>query len=174
VPAATKHDAVLTELPTARKALAVLRSAGHSDLATSVQHILDYAKERAEQGVSKRMTDTALDRTRTLRVTPEFRDHVYAGAAEDGTTVAEIIVQNLQEFVSGEWAPPAPRRAPRGSNLTKVAISVRIPEELWAAASALGKDPQAIAQRGYRLTAESVAVTALYERFGEPEASTTA
>lgn len=174
MPAATKHDNVLTEIPTARKALEVLRSAGRPDLASSVGRILDYAKEQAERGVAKRMTDSSLDSNHSLRVVRRFREWVHAGAAEDGAVISEIVVQSLRDFVSGEWTPSAPQRAARGSNLSKVGLNVRVPKELWDAANALGKDPAAIAKRGYKLTAESASIAALLERFGEPEASTTA
>lgn len=171
MPAATKHENVLARIHKSRQPiLDLLNDAGAAGLAESAKILLDYAEEQAERAIAKRANDSR--ETRSLRVTAEFRTKVHADAAEDGAVISDIVVQSLRDFVNGEWAPPAPQRAPRGTNLTKVGLNVRVPQELWDAANDRGKDVAEIAQRGYKLTAESVGIAALRERFGDSENTT--
>lgn len=177
MPANTKHDALLTQIPTARKALAVLRAAGHSDLAATVGTVIDYAKEQAERGVAKNARDKGLG-THSIRMSQAFGDHVRAALTEDDATVADIVEKSFLEFLSGDWTPAAPTRARRGSSTAKASLSVRLKDDtLWEQVNNLGKDPAAVAERGYKVTAESVAKAAMEETFGLPtteQASTTA
>jgi len=174
LPAAPKYDKVLADLPTARKALAVLRDAGRSDLAVVVGRTIDFAQEAAERGVNKRRTDSQIVQGKTLRVVEAFRTHVHEQARldEGGKALWETVEDGFRDFLAGRWTPDKPQRAPRGSNLEKKGLSVRVDGDLWDAVNTKGKDPAEVAARGYSLTAEQIGIATLYRRFGAP--STTA
>lgn len=172
VPQPSKHRTVLAAVPTAQAFLDELQAAGSpQDTVDAVRLCVDYARERAEQGVAKSARDTSSKPNQLVNVPIVFRDHVYA-SADDSTAVATVVNSSLEDFVEGDWTPPAPQRAQRGRKLPSTNINVRVSSELWDAANALGKDPEQVAARGYKLTAVQVAIAALVETFGRPESMT--
>ncbi|HEY5834955.1 hypothetical protein [Streptomyces sp.] len=169
MPQHIKHAAALAAVPTALESLDVLQAAGTPQgMVDAVRLCVDYARERAEQGVAKAARDASTKPNRALSVPVAFKERVYAGA-EDNTHVATVVENSLRDFIEGDWTPPAPRRAGRGQKPASTNINVRVAEDLWDAANAHGKDPAQIAARGYKLTAVQVAIAALAETFGQPD-----
>lgn len=176
VPQHIKHATALAAVPTAEAYIDELAAGGApQDKVDVLRLVAGYARERAEQGVAKARTDSSADPNRSLHVPETFRDHVYA-VVEPGEDFTTVVVQNMQEFVHGEWTPPARTRFARGHRPTLGTINVRVSKELWDAANARGTDPAQIAERGYKLTANQVAIASLERFFGLPEgaANTTA
>lgn len=167
--ARSKHAVLLDMLTDATEAVRVLREDGHYDLAKAVRHVTDYARDnaRAELNAAAARQPNA----RALAVSQAFRDHVHRVAEDEEMNPSKVVRDNLQEFLNGKWMPAAPpARAPRGSGPKKVNLNVRVAQDVWDDVNDLGKDPAAVAERGYKLTAAQVAVAALEETFGRPPA----
>lgn len=175
LPATSQHTAILATIRKAKKSVPVLRKDGHPELAADVKESLDYALEVATKLSSRRPSEGTTP-NHALRVVEPFRTHVHA-AAEGTEDVADVVRRRMRDFLEGKWTPGPSVRARRGHRPAKVNLNVRVADVLWDDVNELGKDPQAAAERGYKLTAEQVAIRALEERFGLPEteeATTTA
>lgn len=174
VPQRNKHAAALQAVPVAEAYIDQLAASGAPrDGVDALRLLTGYARDRAEQGIAKAKRDAATMVNKAIDVPVVFKTHVYAHA-EDHTHVSSVVVKSLQDFVAGEWTPPAPQRAPYGHKPASTKLNVRVPAELWQAANDHGKDPGQIAARGYKVTANAVAIAALAEAFGRPKNSTTA
>lgn len=177
-PGSSKHAALLNEtLPAARSEVAAALQAGAPGL-DSVQAVLDYAEEQAQRQSAQQSVRSATGENHNLRVPVEFAEHVRRQAAADKEKYPDSLSPNrhvrdsLEDFVNGDWMPARPERDRRGSNIAKTGLNVRVPEDLWEAANYLGKDPAAVESRGYKLTANSVAIAALMETYGQPGSTT--
>lgn len=183
-PGSSKHAFLLEHsIPAARRQVAAARKAGVTDLDV-VDRVLTYAEEQATRILAQQATRYESAPNKNLRVPLAFAEHVRAQveaekAEAEGTnevpwSLSKRVNISLEEFLDGDWTPPEPQRAPRGSNIPMTGLNVRVPQDLWDRANDLGKKPTAIEQRGYKLTANSIAIAALVEAYGQPEDATTA
>jgi hypothetical protein len=178
----SRHAALLNKaLPAARVQVAAARTAGATEL-DAVETVFAYAEQEARRALERQAAQYASNPNHSLRVTKAFAKHVRARAEaekEEGDegAMARTVRESLEEFISGDWMPPAPQRDPRGSNTEKIGLNVRVPKAIWDAANDLGKDPAAVQARGYKLTAASISIAALMEAYPLPKSkqdSTTA
>ncbi|MBM9510017.1 hypothetical protein [Actinacidiphila acididurans] len=185
MPLPTKHAALLALLPDVAEVPDVLTQAGRPDLAGPIGKVIAYAEEQAKRNARQNEVRHGRTPAQALRVSLAFAEHVRAHALEDvegdedkaGKRISAIVRDSLADFVAGDWTPPAPQRVRRGTGTTKTTIAVRVPADLWQQAGDLGKDEGQIAARGFRITAERVAILALEQTYGLPaeeQSSTTA
>lgn len=173
VPQHSKHAAALATVPTAQAYINELTAAGaDQEKVDALQTLVAYARERAEQGIAKAKRDAATMVNKAIEVPTTFKTHVYAHA-EDNTHVSTVVGKSLLDFVQGEWTPPEPQRAGRGQKPDSTNVNVRVDKALWEQANAHGKDPEQVAARGYKLTANQVAIAALHAAFPLPETAET-
>lgn len=164
-----KREKMLATVPDTERAITFLRNEGQSAMAKAVQTTLDYAVEAAQPAGDKAArAESNADPNRSINVGKPFRDHVRAMAEAESVDVARLIRRKLAEFCDGTWLPFERERAAMGTAPEKAFITVRVSDDLWKRVDALGKDPDAIAWRGYKLNARQVAIAALRERFPMP------
>jgi hypothetical protein len=172
MPQQSKHATVLATVPTAQAYINELAAGGAAqDKVDALQLLTDYARERAEQGVAKAKRDAVTMVNKGIDVPKVFKEHVYAHAA-DSTHIPTVVGRSLQDFVHGDWTPGRPSRAKPGTKPESTMLNVRVDKALWELANAHGKDPEQIAARGYKLTANQVAIAALAEAFPQTADST--
>lgn len=179
----SKHKSILEDIARARDGLeqsgtnAALRDAGHGDVVDSLTEVFTYAEEAAAR-LGRGSDFEGTPPNHALGVTETFRTHVYEAveaalaAAENDEAVdgaGAVVRKKMLAFLEGTWTPARqPRQSFQGPGNRKVNLNVRVPQARWDAVDEYGKDPAAVADRGYRLTASQVAIAALREHFGEP------
>lgn len=171
MPPTSKHARLLADLPAARKALTTLRQHGDPGLAAEVKKVFDYAEQQANQAIADQASESGVP-NHSLAVDRGVKARIIAAAEAEGASLPDIISKSLQDFIDGTWTPEPPARAARNSGPDKVRISVRVRADLWDQADQAAKDPKAVAARGYRLTATTVAIAALMEWLGTEETAT--
>ena len=168
----SKHAVLIDTLPAALQGVAELRAAGRGDLADAMQHVADYAETNAKAELAA--ADKRPANARSIEVPAAFREHVLTVAKTEKMNISEVVRNNLTEFLDGTWMPPQPPpRAKRGTGSAedKARIAVSVDQDLWDDVNDHGKDPEAVAARGYKLTAAQVAIAALEATFGSGKAN---
>lgn len=156
-----KRDTLAAATPATKDAITYLRDQGQPTLADAVQTTLAFATEASDAAARKAARDAANMPNKSIQVPKELYDRV------QGTDYADVVREKMAAFCAGSWVPDKPKRAPVGQ--AKEWLNVRFPDELWAQADALAKDPEAAEERGYKLTARQVVIAALLEAFPAPE-----
>jgi hypothetical protein len=171
VPPKSRIADALAVVPDAKKAAAFLKRNGETDLAQAVRELVDYTVHAGQLHQNATAREAELSRNRPLQVHRDFRTHVNARRAKK--TLPKVVVPYLERFVAGEWVPERPQRTAWESRDAKVNINLRVSDDLWDEVDRIAKDPEAVKDRGYKLTAIQVAIAALREEFGEPAEDTT-
>lgn len=165
----SKRANALAALPTAKEAAAHLKRTGEPRMAAAVADVIAYAEYASAVRERAAEREAAAAPSYSLRIDRALRDHVHATGAASGTEIPSAVTSRLEAFVAGTWTPQPSGRAARGTSPEKADLNVRVPKDLFDRVDALAKDPAAIAERGFKLTARQVAIAALTEAFPLPE-----
>jgi hypothetical protein len=106
------------------------------------------------------------DKTRSIRMTPAERTHLYAAANAAEDNLAEEGNHILEEFVQGRFLPDRPAPSPYGSGTDKVSMSLILDSGLWEQAETLGKGLQA--ELGWRPAPSAVVRAGLMLKYPMP------
>ncbi|WP_039942929.1 hypothetical protein, partial [Streptomyces himastatinicus] len=158
MPPSRRAQRLAAVTPDTERAIAYLHTQGETTMAEAVQTTLDYATQAATARAHEVARDKKANPNKSINVGEPFLHHVRSSAADQGVEQTAFVLEKLGEFVNGTWMPERPERAPHRGAPTPGFLNVRVPADLWQSADELAKDPAAVEERGYKLTARQVVI----------------
>ncbi|MEU9578787.1 hypothetical protein [Streptomyces chilikensis] len=152
-----------------RQASQHLRTTGAPELADEVDFVLtaegaNFAKRIQWQEAEQENPNLA------LRMPREMRDRIKLNASRSGqtATLATQAVIGLNKFLNGEFMPPRPQRAPRGTAAEAANLNVRVNAELRQQVDEHGKKLLADGVTDWAPITSQVLIAWFVENFGQP------
>ncbi|MFZ4138612.1 hypothetical protein [Streptomyces koyangensis] len=145
-------------------ASAALREAGRDDLANAVDEILvpnGWGRlRRSDPGAGDGAGNFA------IYTSPTRHEHILTSARAAGDKLVDRVNEGLRLFLTGEFIPEKPKRAPRGSGARGVNINVRPSETLRLRAKE--RCEQIAPELGWKPTVSGVALAYLLRIYPLP------
>ncbi|MFM9373303.1 hypothetical protein [Streptomyces sp. Da 82-17] len=147
-----------------QKNAAQLKAGGHD--ASAIEAILEpggWTLLRSAQGTEGGSTDNL-----ALNIPEPLRDKLRKAAEAKDTTLGTVASDGLRKVAAGEWAPPVPVRAPRGSlkagGVKRVTLNVWVETEPRQQVEAML--PDLTKEAGRRITLSHTVLSWLREELG--------
>lgn len=160
-----RRKLVADAIPQAEQAIETLQQAGEDSQAAAVKTVLDYAKDLF-QSTARHSVLGVEEAAEPLAMYMDYRLHLRV--RDLSPNPKDDVLEGWEKFMSGEWAPERPQQ----SAVTKTTMTVRVlpsrMAEVNAAAEEFGRERDWSMLRGFKLTANSLAVQWLAKKYPAP------
>lgn len=164
-----RRKLVADAIPQVEQVVEKLQEAGDKNEAAAVKTVLDYAKDLFK-ATARHSVLGVEEAAEPMAMYLDYRLHLRV--REQSQSPKDDVLEGWEKFEAGEWAPEEPHQVA----VTKTTMTVRVPPsrvaKINAAAEEFGLERGWSMKRGFKLTANSLAVQWLARKYPAPAGET--